>query len=212
MAAVTTQLVLSRTQDAAFDHVVEALSTGGGVVKSHTAPDQIDFTIARNSWETWPGEVAIAGRAIITRAGEGSSTVAIALEPPVPALVVVPVAAFVGIAMSYWLNRDVTMFWILLIAAIAAYYAWGVFQKWPADALAAAVGSIQGQPAAATVFAPARPSTPPHARAPRANPAPAAAPAVDVVDQIRKLGELRDAGLLSTEEFNAKKTELLERL
>jgi hypothetical protein len=34
----------------------------------------------------------------------------------------------------------------------------------------------------------------------------------DVVDQIRRLGELRDAELITAEEFEAKKTELLKRL
>lgn len=41
-------------------------------------------------------------------------------------------------------------------------------------------------------------------------PAPPAAP--DVAQQIRKLGELKDAGLLTEEEFTAKKTDLLNRL
>ncbi|MGZ4422428.1 MAG: SHOCT domain-containing protein [Gaiellaceae bacterium] len=34
----------------------------------------------------------------------------------------------------------------------------------------------------------------------------------DIPDQIRKLGELRDSGVLSAEEFEAKKTELLSRM
>jgi hypothetical protein len=34
----------------------------------------------------------------------------------------------------------------------------------------------------------------------------------DVLDQIKKLGELRDAGLLTADEFEAKKTDLLGRL
>jgi hypothetical protein len=34
----------------------------------------------------------------------------------------------------------------------------------------------------------------------------------DIPEQIRKLGELKDAGLISTEEFEAKKTELLSRM
>ena len=34
----------------------------------------------------------------------------------------------------------------------------------------------------------------------------------DAVQQIRRLGELRDAGLLTEEEFSAKKAELLDRL
>lgn len=34
----------------------------------------------------------------------------------------------------------------------------------------------------------------------------------DIADQIRKLGELRDAGILTEDEFATKKTQLLERL
>lgn len=42
---------------------------------------------------------------------------------------------------------------------------------------------------------------------------PTPSPAVDdVVEQIRRLGELRDAGLLTEEEFAGKKAELLRRL
>jgi Short C-terminal domain len=40
----------------------------------------------------------------------------------------------------------------------------------------------------------------------------AASPEPDVLDQIRKLGELRDAGVLTPEEFEAKKAALLDRL
>lgn len=45
-------------------------------------------------------------------------------------------------------------------------------------------------------------------------PAPATAPPAspDVVDQIRRLGELRDAGVVTVAEFDAKKAELLGRL
>jgi predicted Zn-dependent peptidase len=43
-----------------------------------------------------------------------------------------------------------------------------------------------------------------------AAPAPAAQP--DVFEQLRKLAELRDAGIVTAEEFDAKKAELLSRL
>jgi hypothetical protein len=36
--------------------------------------------------------------------------------------------------------------------------------------------------------------------------------APDVMDQLKKLGELRDAGVLTSEEFEAKKADLLARL
>ena len=43
-------------------------------------------------------------------------------------------------------------------------------------------------------------------------PPPTPPPPIDISDQIRKLGELRDQGLLSDAEFDAKKAQLLERL
>jgi len=42
--------------------------------------------------------------------------------------------------------------------------------------------------------------------------APTAPPVSDPIEQIRKLGELRDAGILSEEEFAAKKAEILSRM
>jgi len=42
--------------------------------------------------------------------------------------------------------------------------------------------------------------------------APQAASALDLADQIRKLSELRDAGILTDEEFNSKKADLLSRI
>jgi hypothetical protein len=42
--------------------------------------------------------------------------------------------------------------------------------------------------------------------------APVSSASADVVDAIRKLGELREAGLLTDEEFQRKKTDLLDRL
>lgn len=41
---------------------------------------------------------------------------------------------------------------------------------------------------------------------------PTAVPQPDIADQLVKLASLRDAGILTEEEFTAKKTELLERL
>ena len=38
------------------------------------------------------------------------------------------------------------------------------------------------------------------------------APAESITDQIKKLGQLRDVGLLTDDEFNTKKAELLARL
>lgn len=40
----------------------------------------------------------------------------------------------------------------------------------------------------------------------------ASAPTVSLIDQIRQLGELRDSGIVTPEEFESKKAELLSRI
>lgn len=52
----------------------------------------------------------------------------------------------------------------------------------------------------------------PESVAPVAESAAPVAPTADPMEQIRKLGELRDAGLLTPDEFEQKKRELLERI
>lgn len=47
---------------------------------------------------------------------------------------------------------------------------------------------------------------------PAASPATASGSAVDVVELLKQLGGLRDAGVITAEDFEAKKTELLSRL
>lgn len=68
------------------------------------------------------------------------------------------------------------------------------------DTVKAGMAARHGGAAAA----PATAHTPP--------PAPPAGPQPDVMEQLRKLGELRDAGILTQEEFDAKKTQLLARV
>ena len=64
-------------------------------------------------------------------------------------------------------------------------------------------GSSASAGGAATPAAPAAPPAPP---------APAAPSGDDILEQIRKLGELRDAGILTQEEFDSKKADLLARM
>ena len=50
------------------------------------------------------------------------------------------------------------------------------------------------------------------ATAPQQPGLPAAAPGNSMIDQLKALGELRDAGILTEDEFAAKKADLLSRL
>ena len=55
-------------------------------------------------------------------------------------------------------------------------------------------------------------STPPPPAAPEAAALPPRQTAVDPIEQLKKLGELRDAGIVTEAEFEAKKAELLRRM
>ncbi|TVR28402.1 MAG: SHOCT domain-containing protein [Ilumatobacter sp.] len=77
-----------------------------------------------------------------------------------------------------------------------------------ADAVASnSAAKRQARAAAAAPAAPAAPATPAPAPPPPA--APAGGLTDDVVDQLKKLAELRDAGILTEDEFGAKKAKLL---
>ncbi len=79
------------------------------------------------------------------------------------------------------------------------------------------VGDIPVGPARAPIVGTGAPLTPPpasaRARPAPPRPAPEAPPARgDVLDQIKRLAKLRDAGVLSEAEFESKKAELLRRI
>ncbi len=73
-----------------------------------------------------------------------------------------------------------------------------------ASAVSGKAASNQAAKAQAAAPAPA-----PDAAAPVPAPAPEAALSDDVYDQLKKLGELREAGILTDDEFQAKKTQIL---
>jgi hypothetical protein len=82
------------------------------------------------------------------------------------------------------------------------------FATKPGSMVADRVEVLRGLVAAAQGAPPTSPAAVGH-------PAPAVASSADtpgeIADEIRDLGQLRDDGLLTEEEFQAKKTELLER-
>jgi Bacterial PH domain/Short C-terminal domain len=63
-----------------------------------------------------------------------------------------------------------------------------------------------------TVIDESAPAAPPPAPAPPAEPAPPPTPADDATATLERLASLRDRGLITSEEYDAKKRELLERI
>jgi hypothetical protein len=124
----------------------------------------------------------------------------------------------------------------LLIALATGYTGWQLSSQVPEAFIGQILAALGGTPVAAPPppvpqppppiaqpapppppAAPPAPIAPPVAAAPAPiAPPPDAAPEADdadeIMDQIKRLAELRDAGALTPAEFDAKKTELLARL
>ena len=101
-----------------------------------------------------------------------------------------------------------------IIVASVAFTAWSASSGVPEKVLEQIIKTLQGGGAPAQSYAPQQQHAPPPQPAPYA-PQPAPAPAVGnaaVMEQLKQLGSLRDAGVLTPEEFEAKKAELLKRI
>ncbi len=113
-------------------------------------------------------------------------------------------------------------FAIFLIIGVMAFTAWNVSSGVPEKALeqfvknlqtgsAAPIGGFQPQPAP-QAFTPQPAPTAAPQPTPAPQPASAGGDSAVIMEQIKQLGSLRDTGVLTPEEFEAKKAELLKRI
>ena len=195
----------------AFEYTRGALQAAGAALGGQTPPSSIDFAITRKDADTGSMAVTMPGRAVIAAAPEGASTVTLVIEPATQFVVYALGIGLVALVFGSFFFGSFGSLWFLIVIAAEGYLFWSVFNKWPADTLAAIGAKMTASPsvtggapvvqAAAPIFSPPPPA-----------PTPAAAKAADIAEQIRHLAELRDQGHLTQEEFEAKKAELLARI
>jgi hypothetical protein len=210
MAAALYNLAMSPAE--AFDYTRGALQAAGMTLGQQSPPNTIEFSLTRKDVETVSLDVVMPGRAVIAPAADGGkSTVTIAVDPASQFILYAVGIGFAALIVGGWLINGNLLF--LLVIGAEAYLFWAIFNKWPNEALEAirirmqASSAVTGgapvvQPMAAPVFT--QPAPPPQTP-PKAN-------AGDIATEIRHLAELRDQGLITAEEFEAKKTELLNRI
>lgn len=209
--AATALYNLAMSPADAFDYTRGALQAAGVTLGTQSPPGLIEFALTRKDMETGNIDAVMPGRAVVAPEGGGHATVTITVEP---ATQFVLYAAGIGLIMLLFggfFIGGLGNLWFLLVLGGVGYVVWCVFNKWPNDALAAIRAKMQASGAvsggaplvrpAAPIFNPPAPSAP----TPASNTA-------DVAEQIRHLAELRDQGLLTQTEFDAKKTELLKRI
>ncbi|MEJ0061261.1 MAG: SHOCT domain-containing protein [Terricaulis sp.] len=208
----------------AFAQGVQAIGISGGQVTWQSPPNAAKFLISKKSWWSTGGlAMKYEGDFTVQRTGPTDVAARFALKIVWGSYVPLALTQVVGVVVLFFVNPYFQYYlwmpFLLLIGALG-YSAWMVSSNLPEKLLQDIVKNLQGgAPAmhAPAYVAPApQPAYAPAAPAPTPAPAPApAAPSADasvIMEQIKQLAGLRDAGALTPEEFEAKKAELLKRI
>jgi len=220
------QATLNGAPHEVFARAMQALGAQGAEMTWQQEPQGAKFVLPRKStWSTAGTTLKYDGDLQITSAGPSQSTARIALKiqwgSALP-LLALQVASVVVAAMF---NYYFATFALILIIGFLAITAWNVSSAIPEKAISDLIRTLNGgalvaAPAPAPAYsAPVAAAVPPaHAPAPAApaptpaRVAPTQAEAAAVIEQIKQIASLRDAGAITPEEFEAKKKELLSRI
>jgi hypothetical protein len=226
MAGGAAQVTLNMDAASAFNTTLQAVQQNGGAVQAHQAPTLIRFQTGKRSF--W-------GSALIRMRFDGD----VSLSPMGPRQTAVRVALKLNSSSSTMLiAMDAIVLGVLLLGAIMAknfmlfafmgaicgVQYWVISSRW-ANELAQAIGNSLMSAGQTSFAVPAGVPVPNVVRSPEPVPPPipvsssprvpamaAAAQEPNVLEQLKQLGALRDAGVVTTEEFETKKVELLKRL
>ena len=193
----------------------DAVRAAGGTVSSQLPGQPIRFTIKRPG-NLWEGKnTPYEGTANLVPLNAAQTRIDVTVSCAAMFYVYLGLGVLFLFLFAYWLSPL-----FLLVGLVAVV--WSAFQAagpWAQEvanhviaALPSAATAVAGgsAPAATITAAPVAAASP--AVNPVAPPASGAAGTVDVADELKKLGELHATGVLTDDEFQAKKAELLKRL
>ena len=216
------QATIAGAQHDAFSRAVQVLGANTAEITWRQPPQAAKFVLTRKSiWSTAGVPIKFDGDLQVTPVGPGQSTARLALKlrwgSAMPLMALQAGSILIVAMMNYY----VAMYALILIPAALGITAWNVASAIPEKALTDLINAMQGGVAPAytppqAAVAP-QPTTPAPAPAPVAAPPSAPAPQANadtagIVEQIKQLASLRDAGAITPEEFEAKKRDLLARI
>lgn len=184
-------------------------------------------TIAKSTWGTLGFAIKYDGELQVQPAGPGQVTARYSLKLQWGSAMGLILSQGAMVLIAAMFNAYLAAFALFFIVGSMGFTAWNLSSGMPEKMLGEFVKNLQSGGAPATNFQPApqqsftpQPSsfTPQPAPTPAPTPAPAPAPAptggdaAAIMEQIKQLGGLRDAGVLTPEEFESKKAELLKRI
>lgn len=192
----------------------DAVRAAGGTVSSQFPGQPIRFTIKRPG-TIWEGKnTPYEGTANLVPLSAGQTRIDVVVSCSPMFYLYLGLGVIFVFLFAYWLSPLIVL--LGLVAVVwSAFQAAGPWAQEVANhviaALPTAAIAVAGASAPATPFTAA-----PALASPAANPASPhvsdPAGSADVVDQLKKLGDLHATGVLTDEEFQAKKAELLKRL
>jgi hypothetical protein len=225
------QATFSGSAQDAFNQAVNAINAAGvsskGSITSQVTwqqpPGAAKFeTICKSTWTTLGFAIKYDGDLQIQPASPGQVTARYSLKLQWGSAMGLIISQGVMVLIAAMFNWAIAAYALFFIIGSMAYTAWNLSSNVPEKTLTEFMKHLQGGGASAAPaftpqpFQPApQPFTPPP---PAATPAPQPVPvsaggdASAIMEQIKQLGGLRDAGVLTPEEFEAKKAELLKRI
>jgi len=216
-------------QEDVFNGAVGAIAATNGQVTSQHPPSAATFLIGyKNFWTTGGVVLKYDGDLSVQPASATDVTARFALRLQwnsyIP-LGLTQVGAVILLAMT---NYAIAAFAFILMIVGVAWTAWAASNSVPQTVLALILKNMHSGATAPVQAAPVPQSprpvpqaaaqpTPQPAPAPVAAPVPAPAVAASadtatIVEQIKQLAGLRDSGVITNEEFETKKAELLSRI
>lgn len=187
----------------------EAVRAAGGTVTSQVPGQPIRFTIKRPG-NIWEGKnTPYDGTANLVPLSATQTRIDVTVSCSTTFYLYLGLGVIFIFLFAWWLSP---LFILLGLAAIvwSAFQGAGPWAQEAANHVVAALPAVAGAPGPAATIAPPPAASPTGTPAsPQASDSPAR---VDIADELKKLGELHATGVLTDEEFQAKKTELLKRL
>jgi Short C-terminal domain len=195
---MATKIIALKTDiNTAFAQISQSLTNNKAEITSQQAPKALTFSMAYSSFWTSFMKVKLEGQVALERTPDGQTVAHIEINPAQNAVLGnVGIQGVLGVAIGFLFLGPLA----ILIAPLASAGLYPYLNNAMPDQ---ALGKL-GQ----TLPSEGLSSTPVTAMAnPNVNHAQS-----EVFAQLRSLGELRDAGVLSGEEFETKKTDLLARV
>lgn len=229
------QATFSGSAQDAFNQALNAINATAaaskGAINSQVTwqqpPSAAKFeTIIKSGWSTLGFAIKYDGDVQIQPASPGQVTARYGLKLQWGSAMGLIIAQGAMVLIAAMFNPYILAFALFFIVGAMAFTAWNLSSSLPEKTLTEFMKHLQGGSAPAPSNFTPQPQPAPQAFTPQPAPVPTPAPSptpapqpasaggnsAAIMEQIKQLGGLRDAGVLTPEEFEAKKAELLKRI